>query len=336
MSCLLNVQSLVAQEYLLDGFRVGWRDHPHRLRVLGFELRSDGTARTELTGGPWSDGRRLQDEGRISVWRSAIDHPGVYTANGSTDPIVASGRLRTAVAKPAIARTHLNIELDAAQFADCDQWAVLLRGFEIDTDCTHPDGFVTKGFGVCLGPPTVVASADAATVQIAFDATLRVEAGRLPQRMRPEKYTVRGIIHYTLVGLQSGHVTRATHRSAIRTPGGKNRPLHSAARQFVVQGQPGYQWAALGLTGFDFRLNPTKDRFGGRYIRDLWVHNRDMSYQPGDGRMTLLSDVGFSNRSLWAYATTTISQAHVVLLQASPADAPSATGQQPSILPDGG
>jgi hypothetical protein len=311
-----NAQSSVAADYLLDGFRIGWRDHPHRLRELGFELQADGTARTELRGGPWSDGRRLQDEGRIRVWSSAINHPGVHTIDGSTGWMVASGRLRTGLARPAVARSRVSCEIAEAPFGVCDQWAVLLRGFEIDTDCTHPDGFVTKGFGFCLGSPTVLAGTDASTRQVSFDATLRVQAGRLPLRMRPEQYTVRARMHYTLVGLESGHVTRAANSLVIRTPGGKDRPLHSAARRIVVQGQPGFGWAVVGLTGFDFHFNPNKNRFGGRYVRDLWVHNRDFSYEPGTGRMTLISDVGFSNRSLWAYATTTISETHVVLLQA--------------------
>ncbi len=229
----------------------------------------------------------------------------------------ASGRQKPAFATPAIASVNVRADVDALTFTERTEWVVLIRGFEIDTDCTHTSGFTTKGFGVCIGPPEVLHSSQPDKIQIQFTATQRVEAARLPMRRRPEKYTVRCRIHYMLVGLRSGHVTRSTKQTIVRTPGGMNQPLHAVPRRISVQGQPGHTWAAIGLTGFNIQLNPNKKWFGGRYLRDFWVHNRDCAYNSTTGRMEFVNDAGFSNRSLLAYETETTCATSFALLQAS-------------------
>ena len=96
-----------------------------------------------------------------------------------------------------------------------------------------------------------------------------------------------------------------------------NQPLHLVPNRISVQGQPGHAWAAIGLTGFNIQLNSNKKWFGGRYLRDMWVRNRDYAYDSATGRMEFVHDAGFSNRSLLAYATETICETNFVLLQTS-------------------
>ncbi|MBI2900494.1 MAG: hypothetical protein HYY17_09930 [Planctomycetes bacterium] len=293
---------------LLDGFGFRWQERPHRINKIGAGL--DGAAGVlTLEGGSWADGQEASDAATHSLHHTAFSSDQVVIHHGETPLLTLAG----SPSQAATAETQVSVPLAEAGLAACSQFAVVLRGFDLDTDLTHEDGYTTRGIGAR------VKDASAAEGVLTFTARLRIEAGAVPDRIQDlASYGATGRVRYTVIGLLSGAVTAKSHGYTLSYPAGVDPSQeHATAGQqtVVIQGTPGLAAGAVGLTGFDFRLNPDTSLYPGRYMREISVRDYDFAYASGTGALTFKCDGYFSNSGPVTWALENEFSASFVLIQ---------------------
>lgn len=293
---------------LLDGFGFRWQQRPHRVNKIGARVEGE-EGRLTLEGGSWASGEEATDQADYQLDYSTLVSDPLKTYEG-TSPVLTLKGTRT---KAAQAQFKVFLDLETIGLSGCTKFAVLLRGFDFDTDVTHKDGYTVRGIGVRLH--NVVVSEDS----ISFVAWMRLEAGAVPDRDQDlENYGSSGRVHYAVVGLTEGAVKDQTHGYVLSYPAGisPTQTHASASEQTVtIQGQPGYSLGAVGWTGFDFRLNPDADDFPGRYMREIQVRNYGFQYDAGSGQMKFQFDGYFSNSGPISWALVNDVQGYFVLIQ---------------------
>ncbi|GEM_PF-3433222 len=307
------------QAFLLDGFGFRWEKRPHRVNKLGVKLGDMipydkgllGRSCATLEGGSWATGEEGSDSANHCVAVTALSSSKLRFHHGQISELKLWGS-KTA---PAEATETITLALDSIALSGCTQFAVLLRGFDLDTDLTHEFGYTVQGMAAGVGQANLAAST------LRFTVRLRIVAGEVPDRSQKlAKYGATGRVYYTVVGLVNGVVTGQNHGyTLVYAPGiFPLQPSASNSQQAVtIQGAPGFNLATVGLTEFDFTLNSGESKYPGRYLREIRVRNHDFSYEASTGVMKFKCDGLFSNSGGVSWGLKNSFRAGFVLLQVS-------------------
>jgi hypothetical protein len=140
------------------GLGFAWKKTSHRLNKLGALVELSGTSTVKATatmeGGSWSTGQRASDQADYEVAYSAVKTRAARFAEGTFKPLLVKGDAKSSPEVVAQTSRQERISLSTAGLADAKQVAILLRGFSVDTDVTHKDGYTTRGLTVRLAKPT--------------------------------------------------------------------------------------------------------------------------------------------------------------------------------------
>lgn len=311
--------SATNSSFVLEGFGFRWDARPHRINKVGAALDETQAALT-LQGGSWADGSAASDSPHWQLGYASVTSPNLLFVHGETATL-------TLVGDPASATTRVSVP--RALMPGATSYAVYLRGFDLDTDATHQDGYTVQGLGAEVGN-LVIGDDD-----LSFDARLTIDAGAVPDRIQHlPGYRATGTVQYTVVGIVDGASSSTSVSSTSRYPAGILDPPRPHAPQAVtIAGQPGLDLGFAALTGFQFRLNPDALLFPGRYMREISVGASDFNYIPSTGQMDFTYDGYFSNSGLVSWGLVSEFDASFVLVQAAEGTIEHATASGPASGP---
>ncbi len=315
---LLSSVAGAGESTLLDGFEFRWKKHPHRINKIGAKIASH-SGRLTLEGGTWATGEAGSDLADHKLFYARLSGSSIRTLDKTSPRLKLTGQIKPGAIEHATATRTIWLNLTKLGLADHHRFSVLLRGFSLDTDPSHEVGFTTKGIGAKVYDVAVYKGAHTGTRWLKFKLWLRIEAGKVPERWQKLRhYEASGRVHYTVVALHHGRITRKTHGYTLRYLAGiepKRAPATPSAQRVVIRGKPGLSGAVVGLTGFDIRLNPKKRFYSGRYMRDIRVRNHAFHYSKSTGKMSFRCDGYFSNKGPISWALEHRFKASFVLIQ---------------------
>lgn len=287
-----------------QGFGFRWKIRPHRINRIG-------VAPLAFQGGSWADGQEASDTATWTHDTAAVSSPYVLAWTGETGALALEGSFPDDAAVVEETVTH---SISALGLSAATKFAVLLRGFDLDTDVTHEDGYTTRGLSAQV--KNVSVSGDA----LKFTARLRLEAAPVPDRVQKlGSYGSTGRLRYTVVGLTEGDVTHGSRSSTLEYPAGVAPEQESATasqQSVTLQGGAGHALGFAALTGFDIVLNPDVSLWPGRYLREIRVRLHDFEYDAAAGKMKLKCDGYYSNSGPVTWALVHRFKATFALVQA--------------------
>jgi hypothetical protein len=288
------------------GLGFSWQKTSHRLNKLGGTV--EGTASgaslalkttSVMEGGSWSTGQPASDKVDYEVGYTAVRTTAARFAEGTFAPLQVTGNAKATPEVVARAQRTERIDLAAHGLADAKEVVAVIRGFTIDTDLTHEDGYTTRGFTVRLLDPKREAD------EIVLKLEVRVHAGAVADRIQNlESYGAKVTVSYTLVALREP-ATIAKVGYKLDLAGGVN-PVHDHAdltkAKQVLPLSPAPDAALVAFTGFEILLNPGETWFPGRYVREVRVMNEKLELGSG-GALEVWTDGYFSNSGLVTHPT---------------------------------
>ena len=300
---------------LWKGFEHRWRREilgfqtPHRISKLAnsvhdvhHDTSAEGWApafRAEIAFAPGLAG----DVAFPQTYFGGVWHPELAVGHGRVD-FEMSDRVRPGEAP--VAHSHIDeqiiLDLDRPELAagQLDQYAVVLRGFALDTDCNpaeQPDGASCNSDGmwahrVYLG----IDQCERAGAELRCRLRADIRRGWTPTRggfvmSLNQRMDISGTLHFTILGGDRPHFAarrgqRSVERDSIRGDGASGRA--------ALAGRKGLAHATVGLAGFGYELLPdAPDDHPGRYMESLHVGVADNSYDPKTGELTYRYRAGF-------------------------------------------
>lgn len=206
--------------------------------------------------------------------------------------------------EPEITVTR-QFDLLSAGLADTPSVAVVLDGFELDTDQVQglefpssvdpADGFPIARIGVQLGEVRRVGD------EIELDITGRYVAGRTGDTigdMAAEQVVVSLTVRYAVIALPNDPVYgtvsyREQHQPHGDEPASVCRPERETGA-LGISGPPA-EHAMAALTGFDFQLFPDEDANEGVRVRELGARVLEHGYQAASGEASMRVEGYLSN-----------------------------------------
>ena len=293
--------------FLLEGFGFQWLITPHRINKVGLSLVNSGIllAQPEIRfqGGTFSTGEEGVDLPTVTVRYGAFRASRSSSVLGRSPTLRGYGACsRTERIEPAEAAVRVSVDLPGFDPSRC-RGVVLLNGFSLATDVTHPEGFTVGSVGARIRDVAWSVG------RVAF--TLWMQVGAAPvwdREQHLDRYGFEGDVTYHVLWADGAYPAHGSvaYRVENPAPGIYPRIPHASAAQqrLVLVGRPGLSFAVAGLTGFFLNINAEADLFPGRYLRELSVFTRDIRYDPASGEVALLSDGYFSNSGLVTWPMT--------------------------------
>ncbi|MFW5967468.1 MAG: hypothetical protein ACOCV2_08120 [Persicimonas sp.] len=323
------------------GFDASWQRHfagfqtPHRVSALGSSVEAvservdDGqwTADVETRSkfAPGSHGDLAFPE----TYFSGLFHPdlGVARFDITFDTIS-----RVTDSDPPIARTRLeeriDFDLDRKQlgFGELDEYAVVLRGFDIESHCPVGDDRISS---TCEYDGMWVhrmhfAVEDCRREQKSLSCAVRVELDRgwTPTRgalLQPltENLRLDGALGVTVIGGDAHDFASHTGETLRHERSIKEDPVE---RSETLVGRRGYSEATVGLSSFGYELLPEHNgAHPGRYMTSIGFGVADANYEPLTGEMGYLWRAGVGAPST-VFDARAVYKMRPVLLQSNGAD----------------
>jgi hypothetical protein len=304
------------------GLGFAWQKTPHRLNKMGAFVEGGPSdepstiavrSRATFEGGSWSTGQRGSDIADYEVGYTALRTDAARFVEGTFEGLLVKGDAKSNPEVIAQASRTERISLDEAGVADAGEVALVLRGFYIDTDVTHTDGYTTRGFTVRLHN-TARQGADLVTTLSA-----RVHAGTVLDRIQNlEDYGAIVTVGYTIVAVDRGSIANDSVAYALDLAGGVNPthpPADASLATRILTGAADHAGGVVAFTGVELWLNEGATTFPGRYLRAVRVMNEKLSYDPVKGVMSCWTDGYFSNSGLVTHVTKVAFRADLLLLQ---------------------
>jgi len=288
---------------VLRGLGFDWQKTPHRLNKLGAMVQGKPQGQAielELSslmeGGSWSTGQAASDKVEYEVGYTAVRTRAARFVEGTFAPIQVKGDAKAKPEVVAQASQKQQLSLTAVGLSGAKQVVLVLRGFTIDTDLTHEDGYTNRGFTVRLQ------NTERQGDQLLTTLLVRVHAGPVVDRdQNLESYGATVTVGYTLIALDSGQVATKTVGYELDLPGGvepKQPPADATKALQSFGGLSSISTALVALSGFEIYLNRGDTLFPGRYLRAVRVMNEKLSLDPGKGEASLWTDGYYSNAGL--------------------------------------
>lgn len=303
------------------GVGYSWQKTPHRLNKLGALVSSKGldsksmlvSTTAIIEGGSFATGQQGTDTADYEVGFTAVRTTAARFVEGSFAPLTVKGNATKLPETVAQTQQEQRISLTKAGLASAKQLVLLLRGFSVDTDLTHKDGYTTRGLTIKLSTPARQGD------ELVTTLTARVHAGVVSDRVQKlGNYGATVKVHYTLVAVDQGAAASKAVAYQLDLAGGVN-PKHAPADKtkaaVTLAGKPGMDAGLVGLQGFELWINRTKTIFPGRYLRAVRVSNDQQAHSKAAGTLSCQAQGFFSNSGLLTYATTVEYKAQLVLLQ---------------------
>jgi len=247
----------VPADVVWAGWNHTWTTLSHRVSFIRAILEPDEGMALGIRGGDWSTGESWSDEANYRMQLQRVRGGGLQFVHGETSLTVGPEGLASATAEA---------EISGAQVA------VVLRGFEIETDvpqgADYPSdydpalGYTSRGFGFSVGAPTV--EGDLATFEVsAHVAWGPRDRADMNAAMLEAETGVR--VAWTAISY-SGTETRQTLSDGIdltHTP--PNSPQTGVALSTGLEGGPGI----AGITRFVLGVRDQDGADGGDYLRSF-------------------------------------------------------------------
>ena len=247
------------QDVVWAGWNHTWEKLSHRVSLIRAIAEPDGRFSTGIRGGDWSTGDAWADEAAYRMQLQRVSGRGLQIVHGET--------LLT-VGPDGTATEEATAEISA------DTVAVVLRGFEIETDvaqgAAYPDdydpvlGYTSRGFGFSVGEPTVHGE------DITFEVGAQVRWGprdREDMNRAMEAAQTRVWVAWTAIGhpgtqsrIRMDDAVDLTHAPPYSTQAGLQLSTG-------LDGGPGI----VGITHFDLGLGDQDGGEGGDYLRSFGV-----------------------------------------------------------------
>lgn len=323
------------------GFDASWLRHfagfqtPHGVSALGSGVEAVGervddgewTADVETRSkfAPGSHGDLAFPE----TYFSGLYHPDLGVARYDLAFETVS---RVVDSDPPVARTRLDerveFDLDRKQldFGNLDEYTVVLRGFELESECPEEDARSDSSceYEGMWAHRMHFAVEDCRRAQKTLSCAVRVEIDRgwTPTRgalMQPltERLRLSGALGITVIGGDSDDFASHTGSLLRHERSIKEDPVERAE---TLVGEPNYSAATVGLSSFGYELLPEHaGAHPGRYMTSLGFGVADGDYEPLSGKMDYLWRAGVGAPST-VFDARAVYQMRPVLLQSNGAD----------------
>lgn len=288
--------------FVLEGFGFQWLLTPHRVNKIGVSLSNSGYLYTEpeirFQGGTFSTGEEGIDLPTVTVGYGAFSSGRIFSLEGKSPLLTGWGSCeRPHAGEPATSELRISVDLPG-YLPDRHTGIVLLNGFSIDTGITHPEGYTFKGLAVAIQDAVWEKG------RVIFTARMEIDSAPVIDRQQHlELYGFQGDLTYLILWAEQAN--RASGQIAYRVANPDSVSVypvipHSDPEEQLLEiyGDPSVSFGLCGLTGFRFILNKDIQDFPGRYLRELSIATRDISYDPEEGMARLRSDGYFSNSGL--------------------------------------
>ncbi|MEZ4318353.1 MAG: hypothetical protein R3F61_12655 [Myxococcota bacterium] len=270
---------------VLSGFGVEWEKRPHRVRVLGFGARADGTGVpegtlwTDVQGGTWADGATARDVPKQTLLYAGLASSARRLVSGTTTVEVRGDRRE---AGEGVATVRVPLETPSG--------ALWLRGFRVESGEEHPVGYTLHALGVQLGALQPVEGG------VEFEVRVQLHASGVPDRLQQLKdYGARFEVDWLVVPADASRVRVHTQSSDRKTGVGL-----AEGEDGVPVSRVDFDWeveagdVVAGLTGFHVDV-ANEGPVDGRYWRSLDVQLVTSAYDPYRARWSGQLDLRFAN-----------------------------------------
>ena len=281
----------------LQGFNATWASRPHRLHDLGF-LLDPGHSHpagphadlwVHVRGGSWASGEAATDTPLVSLAYGGFASRQRVPTYGSAHMEIRGTAGRAPESRHAATGSQA---VTVAVPGLVDGAAVWLRGFRVQTDALHPDGFTMHALSIELGPARVEQG------QASFLCQVEIVGAAVPDRAQDlEEYGASVDIDYTVLpsaaeGVVRQHVSgRLSRGISLETETERVRPALMPFAFAVATEAPE---VAAALSGFSVRLDE-EGVDSGRYLRELGVTIEDLRFDPYRRRVDGVVSALFSN-----------------------------------------
>ena len=258
LGCSAEKTEALPKHHVWAGWNHSWSKLCHRVSFIRAIATAEGGLELGIRGGDWSTGDTWADDTAYRMHLQEVSASDLYVTHGETMMTVGPDGITTQEEEAEV---------------QGDAFAVVLRGFEIETDIEqdidYPDydpalGYTSRGFGMSVG------NTDRDGDTVAFDVTAQVRWGPrdrddMNEAMLQANTGVR--VAWTVIGY-SGDLSTASATDGIDL---LHDPPYSEQSGLSMPVDLPTAPGLIGIAGFDLQVRDQDGGDGGDYLRSFGV-----------------------------------------------------------------